>query len=224
MWYKTFLPLIHEITQPERYIEIGIRHGYSLSLSPNAKKIAIDPAYSEVDMKFDVANTHFFKTTSDYYFQHNKIADIFEKPFSLGYIDGLHKFEYALRDYINLEKSSGDDSIIIIDDVLPRTREEASREPSGGSWAGDVWKLILCFVEYRPDLAARMIVAKSEPTGCLIITNPDKCNQALIKHYDEILSKYLHIDFPDFPDERVMKLAVPAEDALKKLKVILNEK
>ena len=48
--------------------KIGIRHGYSLSISRDANKIAIDPQYSGNDMQFDVDNTEFFKMKSDDFF------------------------------------------------------------------------------------------------------------------------------------------------------------
>ena len=57
MWYKIFLPKLHEIVKPNNYLEIGIRHGYSLSLSPLAKKIAIDPSYGESDDSLVKTNT-----------------------------------------------------------------------------------------------------------------------------------------------------------------------
>ena len=69
IWYKTFLPKLHEIVAPKRYVEIGIRHGYSLSISRDAKKIAIDPQYSEKDIHFDVANNEFFKVKLDAFFE-----------------------------------------------------------------------------------------------------------------------------------------------------------
>ncbi len=104
MWYKTFLPQVHSLINPHHYIEIGIRHGYSLSISPHAQKIAIDPAYGRADMQHDVANTTFFRCTSDSFFENNLQADILPHSYDLGYIDGMHLFEYALRDLINLEK------------------------------------------------------------------------------------------------------------------------
>ena len=214
MWYKTFLPKLHEIVKPNNYVEIGIRHGYSLSISPLANKIAIDPGYGKSDMQFDVQNTTFFKTTSDDFFTNYNLDNYFKNSFDLGYIDGLHLFEYALRDFINLEKASNKSSIIIVDDVIPRTEEEANRKPSGGTWTGDVWKIISCLTKYRQDLASQMILAKSEPTGCLIIVSPDNNNSALVDNYENIINQYLSDDYPMMPDEKIQNIAVSAEKAL----------
>lgn len=217
MWYKTFLPQLHEIIAPKRYVEIGIRHGYSLSLSPEAEKTAIDPQYAQDDMQFEVKNVTFNKMTSDDFFAQYSLPNSFD----LAYIDGLHLFEYALRDYINLEKYATPGSVIIVDDVIPRNAEEANREPTGGAWVGDVWKVIKCFEKYRPDLVDRMYLTGSEPTGCLVITTPDASNTALSDNYDAILAEFLAEDYPDMPDEAFRAMIVKPEaslDALRALK------
>lgn len=214
MWYKTFLPSLHEEIRPLTYVEIGIRHGYSLSLSPAAIKVAIDPNYGAQEMQFEVPNTSFFKMASDDFFARYDLEEVVGGSFDLAYIDGLHKFEYALRDFINLEKYSSRRSVIIVDDVIPRNEDEASREPTGGSWTGDVWKIIDCFRVYRPDLAKGMILARSEPTGCLIITNPNASNKNLSLCYDEIMDRYLAQDFGNMPSKELLELAVSAERAL----------
>lgn len=214
MWYKTFLPKLHEVIKPCTYVEIGIRHGYSLSLSPAAVKVAIDPNYGAQDMQFEVPNTSFFKATSDDFFVQHDLEDLLNGSFDLAYIDGMHKFEYALRDFINLERCSSRTSVIIIDDVIPRNEDEASREPTGGSWTGDVWKIIDCLNVYRPDLAEKMILAKSKPTGCLIITDPDSSNTSLALRYDKIVAKYLESDFGNMPSQEILEAALSAEGAL----------
>lgn len=217
MWYKTFLPKLHEIIAPKRYVEIGIRHGYSLSLSPDAKKIAIDPQYAQDDMQFEVMNVSFNKMTSDDFFAKNSLP----QSFDLAYIDGLHLFEYALRDYINLEKYATPGSVIIVDDVIPRSSEEAERTPTGGPWVGDVWKVIKCFEKHRPDLVESMYLTGSEPTGCLVVTAPDANNTALSDHYDAILAEFLAEDYPAMPDEAFRAMIVKPEvslDALRALK------
>ncbi len=214
MWYKTFLPKLHEIIRPAGYVEIGIRHGYSLSLSPIANKIAIDPVYGTTEMQFDIKNCRFFKMTSDDFFREHDLDEMLPQGFDLAYIDGLHLFEFALRDLINLEKHAKKGSIIIIDDVIPRTEAEANRKATGGPWAGDVWKLVDCLSLYRPRLFESSLLARSEPTGCLVLTAPDRQDDALIKHYDEILKTYLDPLYPVMPGRLFSQHAMPASEAL----------
>lgn len=219
MWYKTFLLKLHEIVSPRRYVEIGIRHGYSLSLSQDAEKIAMDPQYSEEDMEFRVKNAQFFKLISDEFFENHKI----ENSFDLAYIDGLHLFEYALRDYINLEKYATPGSIIIVDDVIPRNREEALRQATGGPWVGDVWKVVKCFQKYRRDLLDGMYLTGSELTGCLIITQPDPKNSILTDKYDVIMEEFLSDEYPDMPDADFSSLIINPEESLRSIEILCNQ-
>ena len=216
MWYKTFLPKLHETLAPKHYVEIGIRHGYSLSLSPEAEKIAIDPQYAQDDMQFEVRNVTFNKMTSDDFFANNSLPNSFD----LAYIDGMHLFEYALRDYINLEKYATPGSIIIVDDVIPRNAEEADRTPTGGAWVGDVWKVIKCFEKYRPDLVDGLYLTGSEPTGCLVVTTPDAANTALRDNYDAIIEEFLADDYPIMPDEAFTAQIVKPEATLEALSAL----
>ncbi len=218
MWYKTFLPKLHSVLKPRTYVEIGIRHGYSLSLSPKAKKIAIDPNFSQLDMHFDVTNVTFFQCTSDEFFHKHDLFELFPDGYDLAYIDGMHLFEYALRDFINLERYSNPNSVILVDDVLPRNTYEASRNPTGDSWTGDVWKLTPCLREYREELVSSMILAEMEPTGALIISMPDAFNDSLSKHYENILTKYVHDCQQMLPDATILESAVSPEIALEQLK------
>lgn len=193
-----------------------MRNGYSLSLAPDAMKIAVDPNYSEADMHYEVGNATFYRMTSDAFFANCDVGQLMPDGFDLAYIDGMHLFEFALRDFINLERYSNRGSVIIVDDVLPRSESEASRTPTGGSWTGDVWKIIPTLVEYRKDLSDLMILARSAPTGCLIMLNPDANNDVLRKQYDEIVAKYVNNEMT-VPSEEILKQALSAEVALERL-------
>ena len=46
----------------------------------------------------------------------------------LAFIDGMHLFEYALRDFINVERFADWSSVIVFDDMLPRNVDEAARD------------------------------------------------------------------------------------------------
>ena len=74
------------------------------------------------------------------------------QPVSFAFIDGMHLFENALQDFINVELWSNEASIIAIDDVFPRSQEEAKRERETKKWCGDVWRVLACLAETRPDL------------------------------------------------------------------------
>ena len=68
------------------------------------------------------------RTTSDEYFARpDPLAVTGGRRLDLVFIDGLHLFEFALRDLINTERHCSPTSVIIFDDVLPRTVDEAAR-------------------------------------------------------------------------------------------------
>ncbi|AWC20842.1 hypothetical protein CO731_00283 [Aminobacter sp. MSH1] len=64
----------------------------------------------------------------------------------------MHLAEYALRDFINLERLSKHSGVIVSDDVLPPTIEAAARERTTKVWTGDVYRIVPILREYRPDL------------------------------------------------------------------------
>ena len=99
-----FLDQVHAKLRPETYLEIGIRNGTSLALS-RARSVAIDPAFHiTAEISCDV---RLFRTSSDEYFNRaDPLAPTDGRPFDLAFIDGLHLFEFALRDFIHTERHS----------------------------------------------------------------------------------------------------------------------
>ena len=98
----------------------------------------------------------------------------------------MHWFEFALRDFMNVERHSNSTSVIVLDDMLPRNIIEAARDRTTGAWTGDVYKLVAVLREYRPELIA--ILVDTRPTGLLVVLAPDHTSTVLRDHYDEILA------------------------------------
>src|SRR5436853_1762522 len=92
--YLSILALLHEELRPAHYLEIGVRDGRSLALA-GGPATGVDPAPS---IKYVLpAKTEIVQMTSDAFFA--QAAAHFAPDFCL--IDGMHLFEYALRDFIN---------------------------------------------------------------------------------------------------------------------------
>jgi hypothetical protein len=104
----------------------------------------------------------------------------------LVFIDGMHWFEFVLRDFMNTERHSSATTVIVFDDMLPRNEIEAAREQPPGAWTGDVFRLISVLREYRPDLI--VIPVDSQPTGLLVVLGADHTSTVLQDHYDEIVA------------------------------------
>lgn len=205
------LKRIHEVLQPSTYLEIGVRKGASIALS-QAQSIGIDPAYAiETELGPNVA---LFQATSDDYFRRDDVLAPFEgRPVELALIDGMHLFEYALRDFINIERHCDWCSVIIFDDTLPRRDNEAARKRRTKAWTGDVYKLAQILERHRPDLACVSVDAR--PTGMLIVLGADPFNTTLRDRYQELVVQHATTDSQRVPEEVLSRAgAVGARDLL----------
>lgn len=198
---STVIKEIHNIVKPELYLEIGIRDGYSLlCANKETEIIAIDPnpiiAY-ELPPK-----TRIFKETSDDFFKNHNIEKIYNKKVDLAFIDGMHLFDFVLRDFINVEKACRKDSVILLHDTIPIDAPSATRistEKNLNYWSGDVYKIILILKEFRPDL--ELINFNVPKTGLCIVKNLDSTSTVLEENYDRIIEKYMNYSF-DYIQER----------------------
>jgi hypothetical protein len=193
MDYLDFLRRVHERLAPPNYLEIGIRFGNSLELA-RSPSIGIDPAYELRSQLRDDAEL--FRETSDEYFARGDAMEPFGgRPAALSFIDGMHLAEYALRDFVNVERHSAWSSVVVFDDILPREVEEANRERTTRAWAGDVYKIVGILDRHRPDLIQLRIDA--EPTGLMLVLGLDPDNGTLRDRYDRIAAD---VDLPDPQD------------------------
>ncbi|HYP65950.1 MAG TPA: class I SAM-dependent methyltransferase [Steroidobacteraceae bacterium] len=161
--YTEVLRRAHEAIQPAVYIEIGIDEGSTLRLAhPGTQVIGIDPCPKLTAPAG--ANTKIFRMTSDEYFATNS------SPLAqMAFIDGMHQFEYALRDFQNLEHTMHPRGTLFVHDVVPLDERTATRERKTAFWSGDVWRFLLILRDHRPDL--RVEVLNCPPTGLARITN-----------------------------------------------------
>lgn len=197
MFYRPFLTAVHELVQPRRYLEIGVRDGGSLALA-RCPAVGIDPGYaiaSELNNQIAL-----FRTTSDEYFARpDPLAVTGGQPFDLAFIDGLHLFEFAFRDFVNVERHSSARGVIIFDDVLPRTVDEAARERHTVSWTGDVYSMLAVLARYRPELV--VLPVATQPTGLLLVLGLDPTSTVLSDAYDDIMAEYRHPDPQPVPED-----------------------
>ena len=191
MHLHDFLARVHQDFEPRTYLEVGVRLGKSLTLS-RVPSIGIDPAF-EVRCPLH-CDLHLVKATSDDHFARaNPIEHFDGLPIDLAFIDGMHLFEYALRDFMNVERHSHAGTVVVFDDMLPSADRDADRARHRGFWAGDVFKIIPVLHRYRPDL--RLIPVSTSPTGVLMVIGLDPQNTVLNENYDQIVSEFV-VDDP----------------------------
>lgn len=200
-----FLAKLHQFVEPAVYMEIGVQTGASLSLAePPTLAIGIDPSpVLSVSMRttYDI-----YKKTSDEYFASREAERL--EPIELGFIDGMHLAEFALRDFFNMEHISSPRGIILFDDVLPYNRAIATRHQPPGDWTGDVWKVYPYLRKYRRDLNLRLI--NVAPTGLLMVTglNPEHKETQKEKHFK---SQAFWLD-QDVPDEMLNRVTAQSPE------------
>jgi hypothetical protein len=197
IYYSDVIKTFHDSFQPQTYLEIGIATGDCLKLSRSDRSIGVDPF---PDLPGDFSSHLIYPKTSDDFFQQDAPELFAEKKIDLAFIDGLHLFEFALRDFINTEKYAHQNSYILIHDILPRSFSEASRSRVTGPWTGDVWRVIFCLRKYRPDL--NITILDAMPTGLAVISGVDPNSDVLGSSYEDIVAELMTINTLSFLQAR----------------------
>jgi hypothetical protein len=204
MEYLDFLGRLHAAVEPEAYLEIGLRHGDSLALA-RCPALGVDPAFN---LKVELGeNVTLLRETSDEYFGREKPL----KPFGgrrvdMAFIDGMHLSEFALRDFIGVERLSRWTGVVIFDDILPRSVEEANLDRRTRAWTGDVYKVVPMLARNRPDLTCLRV--GTQPTGLLLVIGLDPGNRVLRARYDLLLEEAVTPDPQDVPAEVIERRGV----------------
>ena len=82
--------------------------------------------------------------TSDDFFASPQCAAHLRQPIDLAFIDGMHLVEFALRDFMQVERRASRAGMIVLDDIFPNHPLQARRVRESGVWTGDVWKILPC--------------------------------------------------------------------------------
>lgn len=159
------LAALHQKLQPKVYLEIGVQYGPSLALAEKCElAVGVDPM-PLIDMTSNSRpNQAIAPMTSDAFFKERWGAP----PVDLAFIDGMHLAEYAIRDWLNIQKLMRPGGVIVFDDVLPYNAAIASRVQPPGDWTGDVWR---CFYILQDMFAQVPYLVDTFPTGTMVLLN-----------------------------------------------------
>jgi SAM-dependent methyltransferase len=150
---------------------------------------------------------------SDDFFAQHDVLELFPNGPDVAFLDGMHHFEYLLRDFINTERCCHQHSLILLHDCLPVNRRMAERElrvdPDEAEetrlwWTGDVWRLLPALKKHRPDL--RVTFLDCPPTGLVAVTNLDPRSAILQREYQSVLDEFGAVDLSSYGLKRLRSL------------------
>lgn len=170
-------------TGAARYLEIGVCEGDTFFAVDAPFKVAVDP-----DFRFDPAEhpadgTYFFPFPSDEFFAMFEASPAAERArcggagplFDVIYIDGLHTFAQAYRDFTNSCRYAHEKTVWIFDDTVPNDPYSALSDPdlcvryrgmaggAGESWHGDVYKAVVALHDRHKDVFYRTLLRAGKP-------------------------------------------------------------
>lgn len=189
--FRDVLDLLHLERAPHLYVEVGVRHGRSLQAAA-CRAIGVDP---EPDIQVELPPTATIcAMSSDDWFAAG--APEVDGPIDLAFIDGMHLAEFALRDFINLERRMHPAGVIVIDDISPNHPVQAARERVSRAWTGDVWQVVEVLRRRRRDLT--VITLDTHPTGLAVVVGLSPHNTRLATDLPELEAAFL--EEPDVPE------------------------
>ncbi|HEV8097177.1 MAG TPA: class I SAM-dependent methyltransferase [Burkholderiales bacterium] len=204
------LSAIHNWLRPRTYVEIGVAEGNSLLLVlPGTRAIGVDPAPA-ITRPLPPDTTVYAEKSDDFFASRDVRGLLGGLPVEMAFIDGMHLFEFALRDFMNLERYCTPGSTILFDDSLPFDRRSADRNRTTDFWTGDVWRVIPALKKYRPDLRIHTIAAS--PTGLCLVRGLDPASRVIAENYDAIVKEFRALDY-----------STPESDKTKFLNVFPND-
>ncbi|WP_232631972.1 class I SAM-dependent methyltransferase [Methylobacterium sp. Leaf118] len=227
--YTELLARLSRAAAVQRYLEVGVAQGEVFGRIACRHAVGVDPEFTlKTNVAANKAKVSLFQVMSDTFFEHLNLRRDIGGRIDLAFLDGMHLFEFLLRDFMNTEAICRRDSIIAMHDCLPlaepmverdpmRAEERSLGTPHQGWWTGDVWKVVAILTKYRPDLDVMLVDAA--PTGLVIVTGLDPASPVLKRRYPAIVE-----EFSAIPNDRAgigrmyaEHRITPAEEALRRL-------
>ena len=212
--YIDFFKFIDKQLSPQSYFEVGTERGMSVRAF-RCDAVCVDPQFKiEGDPLERRGQLHFYQMPSDVFFSRYDLRSIFPRGPDICFLDGMHRFEYLLRDIANAERACHKNSIIFLHDCIPamprmtlRTHKigEASEGQFQHAWTGDVWRIIPALRKFRPDL--NVLFIDCAPTGLVAISNLNPNSDILSANYYAIVKDVQSLNIEDFTSPHLLDLA-----------------
>jgi hypothetical protein len=211
--YLDFFVVLSTVLQPKSYFEIGTESGESAARY-SCPAVCVDPQFNISNHIVGVkTELHLYQMTSDAFFAARHLEKILPDGPDVAFLDGMHRFEYLLRDFINTETRAHSRTLVLLHDCLPQNQRMTSRlavvgpEEEGPdrrfAWTGDVWKIIPILKKYRPDL--NVLFLDCPPTGLVAVSGLDPDSRVLKDKFYEILSGFRDIELTGYGREKLWR-------------------
>ncbi len=209
--YGQVLAAIHAALRPAFYLEIGVFQGESLRLAhPATFACGVDPE-PRVEEPLGPSR-HVFAETSDAFFARwPERPEVALRAVDLAFLDGLHRFEQTLRDFINVERRVAANATILIHDCIPVHPVVAERTQRSAFWTGDVWKLLPILWAERPDLTVEVVGAG--PSGLVVVRNLDPRSDRLAGAFDACVAAHMDWGYERFVQDVLPRIRFVRSDA-----------
>ena len=201
------------------YLEIGVFNGHIFFRVKSNFKVAVDPEFRFGALRKFVKSllnprnfrNKYFEKTSDAFFQEDAPSLLNNKKFDIALIDGMHEYEYALRDVENTLQYLSPNGIIVMHDCNPKTKLAASsfdewkQRQFAGTWNGDVWKVMLHMQSLRSDVNAFVldcdhglgIITWGKPEKKLKYTK-DQINSLTYEDFNKNRKDFINLKSPSY--------------------------
>lgn len=194
--------LLAVITNPKRYLEIGIEKGWTLQAVSADFAVGVDP-HPRFQTELLPNHVEVYRTTSDEFFA--QCSSVFDVIF----LDGLHTAAQTYKDFCNATNHLAPGGFILIDDVLPSDeysaipdQEESEKQKAlhgitHRAWYGDVYKVLAAITEFHPNWSFVLLGGDGSSHGQAVVWQADRAASPETPNslIDELLNRTNYVDF-----------------------------
>lgn len=190
MDYLEWLGWFHSVLSPGLYVEIGVERGNSFAqVRPGTQVVGIDPAPQAQPQARCAGPVQLFSQTSaEFFTAMPENCYLQNRGFDLAFIDGDHRFEAVLADFMALEKWAAPEAVVLIHDTIPLTSATSTSQRKTGFYSGDAWKIVPCLRSLRPDL--HLVTLPAAPTGLTVVTGLNPASRTLQERLPSVRAAY----------------------------------
>lgn len=191
--YLDWLLWLHDRLRPRVYCEIGVELGTTLALARSeTRAIGVDPM-PRVGGPLPRQTTVLALSSDEFFVEGHATRVLRGERVDFGFLDGLHRADQVVRDFVHLERVSRPEAVIALHDVWPLCAEVATPVQQTVFWTGDTFKALLVLMDLRPEL--RVVVVPCFPSGLALVTGLDPCNAVDSTAYNAAIASWHPVGF-----------------------------